>query len=120
MSHFEEPLDLIRLSLDERIYVKCRGERELRGKLHGYDQHLNMVNACVGIRPFGRTLLSPRALARYSSGKLLKNATRAYRAAARLCYQQQPGFTSRTGALTRLRCVCVLMVATQLLGARRR
>ena len=29
----EEPLDLIRLSLDERIYVKCRGGRELRGKL---------------------------------------------------------------------------------------
>ena len=43
MSHFEEPLDLIRLSLDERIYVKCRGERELRGKLHAYDQHLNLV-----------------------------------------------------------------------------
>jgi U6 snRNA-associated Sm-like protein LSm3 len=43
MSHFEEPLDLIRLSLDERIYVKCRGDRELRGKLHAYDQHLNMV-----------------------------------------------------------------------------
>lgn len=30
----KEPLDVIRLSLDERIYVKCRGERELRGKLH--------------------------------------------------------------------------------------
>jgi len=30
----EEPLDLIRLSLDERIYVKMRGDRELRGKLH--------------------------------------------------------------------------------------
>lgn len=30
----KEPLDLIRLSLDERIYVKCRGERQLRGKLH--------------------------------------------------------------------------------------
>ena len=30
----EEPLDLIRLSLDERIFVKLRGERELRGKLH--------------------------------------------------------------------------------------
>ncbi|CAN0536979.1 unnamed protein product [Ectocarpus sp. 12 AP-2014] len=33
-SSVEEPLDLIRLSLDERIHVKCRGERELRGKLH--------------------------------------------------------------------------------------
>lgn len=30
----KEPLDLIRLSLDERIYVKMRNERELRGKLH--------------------------------------------------------------------------------------
>ncbi|KAG5184809.1 hypothetical protein JKP88DRAFT_354359 [Tribonema minus] len=39
----EEPLDLIRLSLDERVYVKCRGDRELRGKLHAYDQHLNLV-----------------------------------------------------------------------------
>ncbi len=39
----EQPLDLIRLSLNERIFVKCRGGRELRGVLHGYDQHLNMV-----------------------------------------------------------------------------
>ena len=39
----KEPLDLIRLSLDERVFVKLRGERELRGKLHAYDQHLNMV-----------------------------------------------------------------------------
>lgn len=29
-----EPLDLIRLSLDEKVYVKLKGERELRGKLH--------------------------------------------------------------------------------------
>lgn len=39
----EEPLDLMRLSIDERVYVKCRNDRELRGKLHAYDQHLNMV-----------------------------------------------------------------------------
>ncbi|GKY95223.1 U4/U6-U5 snRNP complex subunit lsm3 [Mayamaea pseudoterrestris] len=39
----EEPLDLIRLSIDERVYVKCRGDRELRGVLHAYDQHLNMI-----------------------------------------------------------------------------
>ncbi|XP_014256197.1 U6 snRNA-associated Sm-like protein LSm3 [Cimex lectularius] len=39
----KEPLDLVRLSLDERIYVKMRNERELRGRLHAYDQHLNMV-----------------------------------------------------------------------------
>lgn len=30
----KEPLDLIKLSLEERIYVKMRNERELRGKLH--------------------------------------------------------------------------------------
>jgi U6 snRNA-associated Sm-like protein LSm3 len=39
----ETPLDLIRLSIDERIYVKCKGDRELRGKLHAFDEHLNMV-----------------------------------------------------------------------------
>jgi len=39
----DQPLDLIRLSLDEKILVKCRGGRELRGKLFAYDQHLNMV-----------------------------------------------------------------------------
>ena len=30
-------------AIDERIYVKCQGDRELRGKLHAYDNHLNMV-----------------------------------------------------------------------------
>ena len=30
----EEPLDLVRLSLDERIYVKMKHDRELRGRLH--------------------------------------------------------------------------------------
>ena len=39
----ERPLDLIRLSLDERITVKCRGERTLTGRLHAFDEHLNMV-----------------------------------------------------------------------------
>ena len=66
----EEPLDLIRLSLDERIFVKMRNDRELTGRLHvrrnvflsnvhtqllhdnvnssvcalqAFDQHLNMI-----------------------------------------------------------------------------
>lgn len=39
----ESPLDLIRLSIDERIFVKCKGDRELRGKLHAFDQHLNLI-----------------------------------------------------------------------------
>lgn len=30
----EESLDLIRFSFDERIYVKMRNERELRGRLN--------------------------------------------------------------------------------------
>lgn len=39
----EEPLDLVRLSIAERVFVKCRGGRSLTGVLHAYDQHLNMV-----------------------------------------------------------------------------
>lgn len=30
----QEPMDLIKLALDERVYVKLKGERELRGRLH--------------------------------------------------------------------------------------
>lgn len=33
-NNVEEPLDLVRLSIDERIYVKLRNDRELRGRLH--------------------------------------------------------------------------------------
>ena len=29
-----EPLDLVRLSLDEIVFVKLRGDRELQGRLH--------------------------------------------------------------------------------------
>ena len=39
----EEPLDLIKFSLDEKVYVKMRNDREIRGKLNAYDQHLNMI-----------------------------------------------------------------------------
>lgn len=33
-SGIQEPFDLIRLSLSERVYVKLRGDRELTGILH--------------------------------------------------------------------------------------
>ena len=33
------PLDLIRLSLDERVVLRLKGDREVRGKLH--------VRACL-------------------------------------------------------------------------
>jgi len=32
-SAIEEPMDLVLLSLKEKVYVKCRFNRELRGKL---------------------------------------------------------------------------------------
>ena len=43
MAAVETPLDLIRLSIDEKVLVKCKGDRVIRGKLHAFDQHLNMV-----------------------------------------------------------------------------
>ncbi|PUU72188.1 hypothetical protein B9Z19DRAFT_1097875 [Tuber borchii] len=42
-SPIQEPLDLVRLSLDEQVFVKLRGDRELRGRLHAYDSHCNLV-----------------------------------------------------------------------------
>ncbi|KAF2817741.1 U6 small nuclear ribonucleoprotein [Mytilinidion resinicola] len=38
-----EPLDLVRLCLDEVVSVKLRGDRELKGRLHAYDSHCNLV-----------------------------------------------------------------------------
>lgn len=51
----EEPLDLVRLSLDERIFVKLRNSRELKGRLHvsikcECTQKLESVFICIGIR----------------------------------------------------------------------
>jgi hypothetical protein len=42
----KEPLDLIRLSLDERIYVKLRSDRELRGKLHVINPSAPLQTIC--------------------------------------------------------------------------
>ena len=41
LSAVEEPLDLVRLSLDERIYIKMRNDRELTGRLQviGWDSN---------------------------------------------------------------------------------
>ena len=46
-SSIDEPMDLIRLSIGEKVHVKCRGDRELRGVLQAYDQHLNLVLSTV-------------------------------------------------------------------------
>ena len=42
-SGVNEPCDLIRLSLSERVLVKLRGDRERRGVLHAYDGHMNLI-----------------------------------------------------------------------------
>ncbi|EKM80051.1 hypothetical protein AGABI1DRAFT_72874 [Agaricus bisporus var. burnettii JB137-S8] len=42
-SGIQEPFDLIRLSLSERVFVKLRGDRELSGILHAYDGHMNLI-----------------------------------------------------------------------------
>lgn len=33
-ANVSEPLDLVRLLLDEVVFVKLRGDRELKGRLH--------------------------------------------------------------------------------------
>jgi U6 snRNA-associated Sm-like protein LSm3 len=60
----QEPFDLIRLSLNERVFVKLRGDRELTGVLHvrpshdrsrsrltlcyqAYDGHMNLIMSAV-------------------------------------------------------------------------
>lgn len=47
MARIVKPIDLVRLSLDEVVLVKCRGDRDLRGRLHAFDEHLNLVLADV-------------------------------------------------------------------------
>ncbi|KAG8827085.1 U4/U6-U5 snRNP complex subunit lsm3 [Serendipita sp. 401] len=43
----QEPFDLIRLSLAERVTVKLRGDRQLSGVLHAYDGHMNLIMSDV-------------------------------------------------------------------------
>ncbi|WRT70608.1 uncharacterized protein IL334_007606 [Kwoniella shivajii] len=38
-----EPLDLVKLSLGERVFIKLRGDRTITGVLHAYDAHMNVV-----------------------------------------------------------------------------
>lgn len=37
------PMDLLGRSLNQQVLVKLKGDRELRGRLRGYDQHLNLI-----------------------------------------------------------------------------
>ena len=42
----QEPFDLIRLSLSERVFVKLRGDRELTGVLHVSVEDLSNALSC--------------------------------------------------------------------------
>ncbi len=39
----QRPMDLLGKSLNSQVLVKLKGDRELRGRLRGYDQHLNLL-----------------------------------------------------------------------------
>eukprot|EP00768_Dysnectes_brevis_P005789 gnl/Dysnectes_brevis/4329_a5761_969.p1 GENE.gnl/Dysnectes_brevis/4329_a5761_969~~gnl/Dysnectes_brevis/4329_a5761_969.p1 ORF type:complete len:111 (+),score=3.00 gnl/Dysnectes_brevis/4329_a5761_969:21-353(+) len=39
----DSPLDLLKISIDEQIYVKLKDNREIVATLHAFDQHLNLV-----------------------------------------------------------------------------
>ncbi|CCK69066.1 U4/U6-U5 snRNP complex subunit LSM3 KNAG_0B06380 [Huiozyma naganishii CBS 8797] len=39
----ETPLNLLKLNLDERVYVKLRGARSMAGTLQAFDSHCNIV-----------------------------------------------------------------------------
>ncbi|KAI9816759.1 MAG: U4/U6-U5 snRNP complex subunit lsm3 [Pycnora praestabilis] len=57
-----EPLDLVRLSLDEVVFVKLRGDRELRGRLHVGT--LLSSSRCTMSVTMGFMLLRPHPLRR--------------------------------------------------------
>ena len=39
----KEPIDLIKLCLEQNVIVKLRGGRLLEGKLNAFDAHLNII-----------------------------------------------------------------------------
>lgn len=43
MNTLDEPLDLLKYSISQQIYIKMRNNIELKGVLVSYDNHLNMI-----------------------------------------------------------------------------
>jgi len=39
----QKPLELLSKSLDQRVEIKLKGNRELSGKLVGFDNHMNLT-----------------------------------------------------------------------------
>ena len=37
------PLDLLQNAIGSQVLVELKGNRKLRGKLRGYDQHVNLI-----------------------------------------------------------------------------
>ncbi|MHA1637735.1 MAG: LSM domain-containing protein [Candidatus Thorarchaeota archaeon] len=37
------PLDLLQKSIGSQVLVELKGQRKLKGKLRGYDQHVNLI-----------------------------------------------------------------------------
>ena len=37
------PMELLQKSLSSQVLVELKGRRKLKGKLRGYDQHLNLI-----------------------------------------------------------------------------
>mmetsp|Transcript_26389 Transcript_26389/g.66559 ORF Transcript_26389/g.66559 Transcript_26389/m.66559 type:complete len:138 (+) Transcript_26389:648-1061(+) len=54
----QTPLDMLGRLLAEPCFVKCRNGRELSGKLHAYDEHLNVLMGDVQEKTFPSTSTS--------------------------------------------------------------
>jgi U6 snRNA-associated Sm-like protein LSm3 len=39
----EEPIDLVKRSLNSKVFLRCRDNREIKGYLHAFDKHFNMM-----------------------------------------------------------------------------
>ena len=38
-----KPMELLRESIGAQVLVELKGKRKIRGRLRGYDQHLNLI-----------------------------------------------------------------------------
>ena len=52
----KEPLDLIRLSLDETVYVKLKGDREIKGRLHVRRRRITLMSSQHDVRSLSLSL----------------------------------------------------------------
>jgi small nuclear ribonucleoprotein len=61
----QEPMVLLEKSLDAIVLVKLRGNRQIRGKLVGFDNHMNLILIeSDEIDPEGETISRGRIVVR--------------------------------------------------------